>query len=89
MQILVGRIDVMQTLAGRIDVMQTLAGRIDVNSPGLTTETELPINTQVDISTWQYIKIHYITSHYNMTIDDNSVENINHANNNDDDYDQN
>ena len=70
-------------------VMQMLAGRIDVNSPGLTTETELPINTQVDISTWQYIKIHYITSHYNMTIDDNSLENINHANHNDDDHDQN
>ena len=69
-------------MAGRIDVMRTLAGRIDVNSPGLTTETELPINTQVDITTWQYIKIHYITSHCNMTIEDNSVDNRNHANHN-------
>ena len=76
LQMLAGRIDFMQTLAGRIDVMQTLAGRIDVNSPGLTTETELPINTQVDISTWQYIKIHYITSHYNMTLHWNTLHNI-------------
>ena len=30
-----------------------------------------------------------MTIHYNMTIGDNLVDNINHANHNDDDYDQN
>ena len=62
-------------------VMQILAGRIDVNSPSLTTETELPINTQVGIITWQYIttnhmKIHWNTFHHITLQHDNTLNYI-------------
>ena len=32
------------------------AGRIDVNSPSLTTQTELPIKTQVAITSWSQFR---------------------------------